>query len=118
MNDLMKKHFVNPQNMGKIKKATHMLKHKSGFCGDTIELYALIENNVVVDVKYNVFGCYAAITAASIISEWAIGKPVTELETLSLDDVLTMMGGDVEPEKFNCVSVAVYTFNNIMNNPT
>ena len=117
MNDLMKKHFVNPQNMGRLKKATHMIKYKSGFCGDTIELYAQIENDVVIDVKYNVFGCYAAITSASIVSEWAMGKSVSELQSLSLEHVVEMMGGDVEPEKFNCVSVAVYTFNNIANNP-
>ena len=44
MNDLMKKHFANPKNMGKIKKPTHFVKYKSGFCGDTIELYVLVEN--------------------------------------------------------------------------
>ncbi len=117
MNDLMKKHFVNPKNLGRLKNATHTIKYKSGFCGDTVELYAQIDNGIVVDVKYNVFGCYAAITAASILSEWAIGKTVDVINNLTLEDAIALMGGDVEPEKFNCVSVAVYTFNNISKNP-
>lgn len=117
MNSLMKKHFVNPQNMGKIKNPTHFVKYKSGFCGDTIELYVLVENDVVVDVKYHVFGCYAIISAASILSEWAIGKAVDEVKSVKLQDVVTLMGGDVDPEKYNCVSVAVKAFTTFIDNP-
>lgn len=116
MNDLLKKHFTNPQNMGKIKKPTHSIKHKSGFCGDTIELFVMVEDGIVTNVKYNVFGCYAAITSASIVSEWAIGKTVDEVESLTLDNVLEMMGGDVEQEKHNCVNVTVHAFTNIFKN--
>ena len=55
MNDIVRSHFVNPKNIGKIKKPTNTSKYKSGFCGDTVEVYAIIEDSVITDIKYNYF---------------------------------------------------------------
>ena len=107
MNDLLKYHFINPQNKGKIKKPTNSSKCVSGFCGDRIEITANVEDNIVVELKYHAFGCYAILTAASILSEWAIGKTLDEVKSITLDMALDMMGNNLEDGKENCVMVAI-----------
>jgi NifU-like protein involved in Fe-S cluster formation len=112
VNDIVRSHFVNPKNIGKIKKPTNTSKYKSGFCGDTVEVYAIIEDSVITDIKYNVFGCYAAIAASSIISEKIKGCNIDTLTNMTCEDVEQMMGG-VEEEKINCVNTALTAFKGI-----
>jgi nitrogen fixation NifU-like protein len=113
MNDLLKYHFINPQNKGKVKKPTNSSKNVSGFCGDRIEITAMVEDGIVVDLKYKAFGCYAILTAASILSEWAIGKPLAEVKDITLRQTLELMGGDLDEEKENCVFVAVEAYRSL-----
>ena len=109
MNNIMRTHFINPQNIGKIKKPTHTAKCKSGFCGDMVEVYAIVEDDIVKELKYNVFGCHAVIATASILSEWAKDKSLTEIKNLTYESVVEMLG-DVESEKENCVKTAMQAF--------
>lgn len=113
MNNTMKKHFINPQNMGQIKKPTHTSKKKSGFCGDTVEVYAVINDGKIESLKYNVFGCYAVIAASSIISEWAQNKTLDELKALTFDDTLVILGGELEEGKDTCVKTALEAFTSL-----
>ena len=114
MNKIIKEHFLNPKNLGKIKKPTHTSKYKSGFCGDMVEVYAIIRNDVIEDIKYNVFGCYAVIAAASVISEWVKDKSTESLKSLTYDHVVEMLGGDIVPEKEQCVRTALTAFLNLL----
>lgn len=114
MNDLFKKHFMAPQNMGKIKNPSLQSKCKSGFCGDTIELFAVVDsNNIVQDMKYNVFGCYAVIAAASILSEWSIGKRLSEIKNVDMQILEELIGGVCDEGKENCVMVAINAFRSL-----
>ena len=114
MNEIIRQHFTNPQNMGKLKHATHISKCKSGFCGDTIELFAIVDHHgIVLDVKYNVFGCYAIIAAASALSEWAKGKSIHTINTISSETALQLLGNEIDPEKENCINVATKAFQNL-----
>jgi NifU-like protein involved in Fe-S cluster formation len=109
----MKEHFTNPKNMGKVKNATNKSKYKSGFCGDTVEVSANIVNGVITELKYNVFGCYAVISTASILSEWAKQKTIDEVHNITYDEVLLMLGGEIDPEKVNCVKTAITAFHKL-----
>ena len=113
MNDLLKYHFINPQNKGKIKKPTNSSRNVSGFCGDRIEITANVDQGIVTELKYKAFGCYAILTAASLISEWAIGKTLDEVKNINLTMALELMGGDLEEEKHNCVLVAVEAYRSL-----
>ena len=110
VNNIVKDHFLNPRNLGKIKKPTHTAKHKSGFCGDTVEVYAIVDDNRIIDIKYNVFGCHAVIAASSVLSEYSKDKTLDEVKALTYDDVIAMLGGSIEPEKEQCVKTAITTF--------
>ena len=115
MNDIIRQHFLNPQNLGKIKKPTYKHKYKSGFCGDMVEVYVTVENDIITDVKYNVFGCYAVIATSSILSEYIKGKNVNILNTLTYEMVSKMLGDEIEAEKVSCVETAIKGFSGLIN---
>ena len=111
MTKIMQKHFIYPVNMGVIKNASRYGKSKSGFCGDTVETSAVVnDNGTITALKYNVFGCYAVIATSSILSEWAIGKNLSDLSSLDYPDVLKMIGGEIEDGKESCVRTAMIAF--------
>lgn len=113
MNNIIKSHFIHPQNLGKIKKPTHTSKFKSGFCGDMVEVYAVIENDKIIDIKYNVFGCYAVIATSSVLSEWAKNKSLEDVRNITYEETLNLLGGDIDPEKEQCVKTAMNAFKSL-----
>ena len=61
-------HFRNPRNVGKIDDADGVGEVGNAKCGDIMKIYLKIENDIIVDVKFNTFGCGSAIASSSISS--------------------------------------------------
>ena len=70
--------FSNPKNVGKIDNADGVGTVGNATCGDIMKIYLKIENNVIVDAKFQTFGCAAAIATSSTATEMIIGKTVDE----------------------------------------
>lgn len=109
----LKECFINSKNIGKIKKCTNFGKHKSGFCGDTIEVYLIVKDNIVKDCKYQACGCWALIGSASYFSEYIKNKNIDEILNLSDDEYLKLLG-NIPEEKINCVLVTKQAFINAL----
>ena len=71
-------HFQNPRNVGKIDDADGIGEVGNARCGDIMKIYLKIENGIIVDVKFNTFGCGSAIASSSMATELIKGKPLTE----------------------------------------
>ena len=93
--------FKNPKNMGKIEDPDGVAKVKNLFCGDVIELYIKVENDIVIDIKFRTFGCAAAIATSSILTEMVIGKILDEAMKITGQDVVKELGG-LPPIKIYC----------------
>ena len=74
-------------------------------CGDIMKIYLKIENNVIVDAKFQTFGCAAAIATSSTATEMIIGKTVDEAEKLTNADVVDNLGG-LPAQKMHCSVLA------------
>jgi len=73
-NDKVMEHFKNPKNVGEIKNADGICKADNSGCGDMMELYIKVNNNILVDVKFKTFGCPVAIASSSMLTEMIKGK--------------------------------------------
>jgi nitrogen fixation NifU-like protein len=73
-------HFSNPRNIGIIEDPSVLVQVGDPNCGDSLLLTMNIENDKIVDIKFKILGCGAAIATSSIASEMVMGK--------SLDDAL------------------------------
>ncbi len=86
-------HFNRPRNVGKLENADGQARVGDPNCGDFIQVWIQVENDIITDFKYKVYGCGAAIATTSAVSEMAIGKSFREAIQLSDDDVIAYLDG-------------------------
>ncbi len=69
-------HFRNPRNVGEIENADGVGEVGNAKCGDIMKMYLKIDDGIICDVKFETFGCGAAIATSSMATEMIKGKPV------------------------------------------
>ena len=91
-NEIVLENFHNPKNIGKILQPDGIGKAGNPCCGDVMEMYIRVEKNIIVDAKFQTFGCVAAIASSSITTQLAIGKTIDEAKKISKKDILSALG--------------------------
>lgn len=98
-------HFTNPRNVGKIDDADGIGQVGNAKCGDIMKIYLKIENDVIVDVKFNTFGCGSAIASSSMATELIKGKPLSQALELTNKAVVEALD-DLPAHKLHCSVLA------------
>jgi nitrogen fixation protein NifU and related proteins len=113
MKDLLKKsgysekaieYIIQKVNVGKIKNPSVKLSH-TGHCGDTMEVYLLIESGIIRDAKFEAIGCAGAFSAGSALMEMIRNLTLKEAEEITSEDIIAFLGG-VPSHKKDCVDLA------------
>jgi len=99
-------HFKNPRNMGEMKNADAVGKVGNVVCGDVLWVYLKIEKNkqnkeYIKDIKFQTFGCIAAIAVSSVLTEMAKGKTLEEAKKLENNEIVKKLGG-LPKIKYHC----------------
>ena len=98
-------HFRNPRNVGVIENADGVGEVGNAKCGDIMKIYLKIENDVIVDVKFETFGCGSAIASSSMATELIKDKPVSEALALTNKAVVEALDG-LPAHKLHCSVLA------------
>ena len=98
-------HFRNPRNVGVIEHADGIGEVGNAKCGDIMKIYLKIEGGVIVDVKFETFGCGSAIASSSMATEMIKGKPIAEALTLTNKAVVEALEG-LPAHKLHCSVLA------------
>ena len=69
-------HFQNPRNVGKMEDASGVGEVGNAKCGDIMKMYIKVEDGIIVDCKFNTFGCGSAIATSSMATELIKGKQI------------------------------------------
>lgn len=94
-------HFQNPRNVGVIKEADGIGQVGNPVCGDMMTFYIKVKDNRLEDIKFQTFGCGAAIAVSSMISEMAMGKTLEEAMKITNESVAEELGG-LPKNKLHC----------------
>ncbi len=86
-------HFRNPRNVGKIENPDGVGHVGNPVCGDIMELYIKVKDDIITDAKFKTFGCGAAIATSSMVTELVKGKSINEALTISNKAVTEALGG-------------------------
>ena len=98
-------HFANPRNVGDIENASSTGTVGNAKCGDIMKMDILVENGIIVDVKFKTFGCGAAIATSSMATELVKGKTIEEALQLTNQAVAEALDG-LPPVKMHCSLLA------------
>ena len=98
-------HFMNPRNVGTIEDASGVGEIGNAKCGDIMKIYLKIENNIIVDCKFETFGCGSAIASSSMATEMIMGKSVDEAMELTNKAVAEALDG-LPAHKMHCSVLA------------
>lgn len=98
-------HFKNPRNVGEMENPDGTGHVGNPVCGDIMELYIKVKDNIIIDAKFKTFGCGAAIATSSMVTELVIGKSVDEALKISNHAVAEALGG-LPPIKMHCSVLA------------
>lgn len=76
---IMMDHYKNPQNKGLVEDESYSKFHLyNPSCGDDITVQALVEDNIIKDIKQDGKGCSICCSSASVMSQTLKGKNVNE----------------------------------------
>ncbi len=94
-------HFQNPRNVGEISDADGVGVEGNPTCGDVMKLFIKVEDDKIVDAKFQTFGCGAAIAVSSMITEMAKDKTLDEALGITKESVADALDG-IPPQKMHC----------------
>ena len=94
-------HFKNPRNVGTIEDADGIGEVGNPTCGDMMTIYIKIEGEHINDIKFQTFGCGAAIAVSSMLTELAKGKSLEDARKITNKDVAEALEG-LPKAKLHC----------------
>lgn len=109
-------HFRNPRNVGTLKgKDVAVGRIGNPVCGDLMEIYIKVKDDIIKDIKLKTFGCGSAIATASMISEMAKGKTLDQAMKITRNDVADELDG-LPPVKMHCSNLAADALHDAIKN--
>ena len=98
-------HFMNPRNQGEISEADGVGEVGNPTCGDIMRIFITVKDNIITDVKFQTFGCGAAVASSSMATELIKGKTLEEAWEVSNKAVAEALEG-LPPIKMHCSVLA------------
>ncbi|MEI7497861.1 MAG: iron-sulfur cluster assembly scaffold protein [Candidatus Falkowbacteria bacterium] len=104
-------HFQHPHNQGVIDDADAIGQEGNLTCGDVMKIYLKVGENekgekTVGDIKFETFGCAAAIAVSSALTDYVKGKTLNEAAAVTKDEIVQDLGGLPAP-KVHCSMLGV-----------
>ena len=74
-------------------------------CGDVMKLMLRVQNDMIVEAKYQVRGCVAAIGCGSLLTETLVGKTVSEVKNMKRESLVEAL--DLPNESIHASYLAI-----------
>lgn len=106
--ETMIEHWQNPRNLAKMDHPDGYAQVK-GSCGDTMEMYLKMKDNIIRECTFQTDGCGTTIACASVTTELAKNMTFTQaLACVSANEILKRLGGLPEAD-VHCAQLASET---------
>ena len=102
-------HYENPRNNGVIDNPSTHAKLENLSCGDSIEVFLNIKENMIEDIKFSGEGCSVAIASMSVLSEFVKNKPIDDILKINLEKVVDLLGVELTLSRLKCAGLGLET---------
>ena len=100
-------HAMTPRNLG-IMPDPDGFARVTGPCGDTMQMWLKVRDDVITDAAFMTDGCGPSIASGSMVTEMVKGKSISEARRTTQRDVLDALG-DLPEESKHCALLAANT---------
>ena len=100
-------YYIERPHIGTLTDADQ-ISEMTGTCGDTMEIFLKVDDDKIVDAKYQVMGCAAAIAAAMAVVDLIKGKSIKEAKKVVDGDIFRKLE-EIPVKKHHCIQLAVKT---------
>jgi len=101
-------HFRNSRNKGTLKDPDFATQEYIPSCGDRIALQGIVTKKSLSAIRFTGTGCMISQAAASMLTEYALGKSIDELLLLDKNHLLSMLGMQLGPTRLQCALLALH----------
>lgn len=108
-------HFANPQNAYKMLDYNGKGSFGEAACGDSLTIFIKVQDEIIEEISYLVYGCTASIATSSITSVMVKGMSIFEALSLTEDDIVNALDGLPE-NKVHCSNMGIKTLHMAINN--
>mgnify|MGYP001617160115 CR=1 FL=1 len=102
-------HARNPQYRGVVLDATHRADEANPACGDRCRITSKVENDAIIEARFDGDGCALSTAATSILLEEMTGKPVADVTKMTDETFLALLGVDVTSGRLDCALFGLRT---------
>ena len=109
--------FFKPKNFGKIKNPDAIGEVRNEICGDVMEMHLKIDakTSIIKDIKFQTYGCIAAIASTSMLTQLVKGKTIEQAQKLTMYDIKNALH-DLPKIKIHCSSMAIQVLKKAIEN--
>ena len=108
--DEILEHYREPHNFGTLDAPDAVHEGQNPLCGDRITMMlALDEAGKVSDVAFSGRGCAISQASASLLTDEIRGRPVAEVEAMTNQDILDLLGIEISPARLKCALLSLDT---------
>lgn len=124
-------HNRNPRNFYKMSDANRHAEGYNPLCGDQLNLFLKVDNDVIQEVSFEGSGCAISTASASLMTEALKGKTVAQAKDLfhtvhtilttdemaeedKLGKLMVLTGVREFPARVKCATLAWHTLNNAL----
>jgi nitrogen fixation protein NifU and related proteins len=109
-NKKVMQNFMHPKNMGEIKNADGVGEIGNPACGDIMKVFIKVGKDkkgkeFIKEIKFQTFGCAAAIASSSILTQMAKGKELEKAQEIKMNDIVNELG-ELPKIKTHCSGMA------------
>jgi len=100
-------HYQNPRNRVAMPDASAQLQGGHEGCSDIVTMYIKVEGNTLARVTFTGEGCTISQASASVMTELAEGKSLSEIEALDHSIIEDELGREVIVTRPRCATLSL-----------
>lgn len=105
--EIILEHYKNPSNRGQLDPADFSYEDVNPLCGDEIRIDVRVADDSISEIRFSGRGCAVSQASASILTEMAEGKSLTEVKAIGKDELLDEIGIPVSPARMKCAMLGL-----------
>lgn len=109
------KRFKSPEFAGEIKNPDAIGQEGNPLCGDVMKIFLEVKDDIIKDIKFQTYGCIAAIASSDMMCELAKGKTIDEALEIKPQDIVNGLG-HMPPIKYHCSILGIQALRKAIEN--